>query len=140
MQTCRLAHRERMPTMSSKKILVVDDEVTTLEMARFSLELMAGWEVLMAFTVTDGLVMAREKQPDAILMELKMRQDDGPATLRRLQSDETTKHIPVILLMERSGPAERNKHNDSGVAGLIRKPFHAMDLPRQVTTLLGWSP
>jgi CheY-like chemotaxis protein len=126
--------------MSTKKILVVDDEASILEMARISLELMGGWKVLMAATATAGLAMAREAQPDAILMEVKMRHVDGPAVLRRLLADEGARQIPVILLTEHLAPAERKGFNESGVAGLIRKPFHAMDLPRQVAMLLGWRP
>ena len=140
METCRFAHRERMPTMSTQKILVVDDQAATLEMARFSLELMSGWEVFMAVSAIDGLLMAREKQPDAILMDVKMRRSDGPAILQKLLADETTKRIPVILLTEQLAPAERGGVDVSGVAGLNHKPFHAMDLPRQVAMLLGWQP
>jgi CheY-like chemotaxis protein len=126
--------------VSTKKILVVDDEATTLEMARISLELMGDWKVLLAATATAGLAMARVEQPDAILMEVNMRHVDGPAVLRCLLADETTGHIPVILLTEQLASAERRRYDESGVAGLICKPFHAMDLPRQVATLLGWRP
>lgn len=129
-----------LSTTSAKKILVVDDEATTLEMARISLELMGGWEVLLAATATDGLAIARKKQPDAILIEVEFRHDDGPAVLRKLLADETTKDIPVILLTERLEPGERRSFDELGVAGLICKPFHAMDLPRQVAMLLGWRP
>jgi CheY-like chemotaxis protein len=129
-----------MSALSAKKILVVDDEASTLEMARISFELMSGWKVLLAASATDGLAIARNNQPDAILVELKMRHDDGPAILRKLLAEEATRDIPVILLTERFAPGERRNFDESGVAGLIWKPFHAMDLPRQVAMLLGWRP
>ena len=81
METHRFAHRKRVPFVSTKKILVVDDEATTLEMARISLEVIGGWKVLTAATATASLVIARAEQPDAILLEVKMRHVDGPAVL-----------------------------------------------------------
>ncbi|HJN86030.1 MAG: hypothetical protein QGH97_09545 [Dehalococcoidia bacterium] len=46
-----------MPILSTKNILVVDDEASALEMAWISLEQMGGWEVLLAATATDGLAI-----------------------------------------------------------------------------------
>ena len=83
---------------------------------------------------------ARTSQPDAILVELKMRHDDGPEILRNLLAEETTRNSPVILLLERFAPRVRRNFDEPGVVGLIWKPFHAMDLPRQVAMLLGWRP
>ncbi len=69
-----------------------------------------------------------------------MRHDDGPEILRNLLAEETTRNSPVILLLERFAARVRRNFDEPEVVGLIWKPFHAMDLPRQVAMLLGWRP
>jgi CheY-like chemotaxis protein len=64
---------------------------------------------------------------------------DGPTTFGRLQEDEATRDIPVILLTAKVQASDRRAFEALGVAGVLSKPFDPMDLPRQVSGAAGWS-
>ena len=125
--------------MTTKKILIVDDEDNIREVAKVSLEMVGGWDVLVAGSGSEGLAEAKSGQPDAILLDVMMPDMDGPATFQRLQADEATRHIPVILLTAKVQAAERRRFAALGVSGVLAKPFDPMTLPSQVAEVLCWN-
>ncbi len=96
--------------MAARKILIVDDEDDIREVARVSLEMVGGWDVLVAGSGSVGLAEAKLGQPDAILLDVMMPDMDGPTTFHRLQSDAATRHIPVILLTAKVQAADHPSH------------------------------
>jgi CheY-like chemotaxis protein len=121
--------------MTTRRVLVVDDQRDMREVARMGLELAGGWDVLTAASGREALAIARAEHPDAILLDVMMPDLDGPATVRELQSDPDTQSIPVILLT-----AEERSVSHPGVAGTLAKPFHPLRLASQVAGVLGWFP
>ena len=126
-----------MGTMS-RRILIVDDEDDIREVAQMSLEMVAGWEVIPAGSGEEGIRLAAQHQPDAILLDVMMPGMDGPATAARLGEDPATARIPIILLTAKVQPADRRRFEGLGVAGVLAKPFDPMELARQVSGALGW--
>ncbi len=124
--------------MTNKRILVIDDEDGIREIIQISLEAAAGWDVFTAASGSEGLENAQISQPDAILLDVMMPDMDGPTTFRQLQANSATKHIPTILLTAKAKTSERKQYIDLGVAGVITKPFKAMDLVRQIREILNW--
>ncbi len=124
--------------MSKKRILVIDDEDDIREVAQLSLEMVGGWEVVVARSGQDGLALALKEQPDAILLDVMMPDMDGPATFSHLKANPDTQKIPVILLTAKVLSAEQNQLSDLGVTGIIAKPFDPMSLANQVAHALGW--
>ncbi|MBD0343857.1 MAG: response regulator [Coleofasciculus sp. Co-bin14] len=125
--------------MTTKRILVIDDEDGIREIIQICLEAAAGWEVLTAASGSEGLVTAQEEQPDAILLDVMMPDMDGPTTFGHLQSNITTQHIPTILLTAKAKISEQKQFIDLGVTGVITKPFKAQDLVNQIREILNWS-
>jgi CheY-like chemotaxis protein len=123
----------------SRRILVIDDEEAIREVARASLEIVGGWEVLTSQSGSDGLAAAAAEQPDAILLDVVMPEMDGPTTLQRLQANASTRHIPVILLTARAYMAPDDELSGLGATGVIAKPFDALSLASQVAQTIGWS-
>jgi CheY-like chemotaxis protein len=80
------------------RILIIDDEDDIREVAQVALELVGGWTVLSARSGAEGLAMALEEKPDAILLDVMMPDMDGTATFRQLQAHFETEQIPVLLL------------------------------------------
>lgn len=78
-------------------ILVVEDNVTNMKLAVFLLQ-SAGHVVLSAPDADVGLTIAREQQPDLILMDMQLPGMDGLEATRILKHDEATRRIPVIAL------------------------------------------
>ena len=125
--------------MAVRKILIVDDEDDIREVARASLEMVGGWEVLAAGSGSEGLALAKVGQPDAILLDVMMPDMDGPTTFQKLQSNATTRHIPVILLTAKVQAADHLRFAQLGVSGVLAKPFDPMTLPSQVAEALSWN-
>lgn len=124
--------------MIAKRILVIDDEDSIREIIQYCLEAVAGWDVLTASSGSEGLAMARAKQPDAILLDVMMPDMDGPETFRQLQAGETTRQIPTILLTAKAQAREQQQLLNLGVTGVLTKPFQPIDLVHQICQLLNW--
>ena len=125
--------------MSARRILVVDDEDDIREVASMTLRLVGGFRVTTASSGADAISHARADAPDAILLDVMMPGLDGPATFRRLQEDETTRTIPVVLLTAKVQAADRRWFEELGVAAILTKPFDPMTLSDQVADALGWT-
>ena len=124
--------------MTTKKVLVIDDEDGIREIIQICLEAAAGWDVLTAASGSEGLATAQAEQPDAILLDVMMPDMDGPTTFRQLQANRATQHIPTILLTAKAKISEQQQFIDLGVTGVITKPFKAQDLVNQIRQILNW--
>jgi CheY-like chemotaxis protein len=124
--------------MSAKRILLIDDEPEIREIVRVSLELVGGWDVSATGSAREGLTLAADQHPDAILLDVMMPDMDGPTTFQALQAAPETSAIPVILLTAKVQAADLRRFDQLGVAATIAKPFDPLTLPGQVATALGW--
>ncbi|MBE8987784.1 response regulator [Nostoc sp. LEGE 12450] len=122
--------------MTSKQILVIDDEDDIRQLIQTCLEIMGGWKLLTATSGNQGLFLAQSSQPDAILLDVMMPDMDGLTTFQKLQANQTTKHIPVIFLTARGRNNDKNLFNNLGVRGIISKPFNPQKLAVQVAEAL----
>ncbi len=86
----------------------------------------------------EELIIAETKQPDAILLDVMMPDMDGPTTLKKLQANELTNHIPTIFLTAKAMISEQQQFRNLGVAGIITKPFDALDLIERIRDILLW--
>jgi CheY-like chemotaxis protein len=121
-----------------KRILIVDDENDIREVAALSLESIGGYEVLSAQSGSMALGIAANEQPDAILLDVMMPDMDGPTTLRKLQTQESTAHIPVVFLTAKVQPSELARFASLGAAAVLSKPFDPLTLPTELADALGW--
>ena len=123
----------------SKSILIVDDEEDVRAIAKLGLEMGAGWNVLTANSGKEGLSMAANHQPDAILLDMMMPDMDGRATLEQLKANPTTEKIPVILVTAKLQQCQPDHFAELKVAAVFAKPFRPLKLAQQVSEALGWS-
>jgi adenylate cyclase len=79
------------------RILVVDDNLTNLEVLRVRLNA-HGYEVITAVDGEDALRRARELEPDLVLLDIMMPRLDGISVLKELKRDTALSFIPVILV------------------------------------------
>jgi CheY-like chemotaxis protein len=124
--------------VSARRALVIDDDNEVREVARVSLELMAGWQVLAAGSGGEGVALAAAEQPDVILVDVMMPDMDGVATVEALRAVPTTRDIPVIMLTAVPRDDQWHRFSTLGVAGVIAKPFDAIHLATHIATTLGW--
>jgi CheY-like chemotaxis protein len=78
----------------NKQILIVDDEEDVRAIATLGLPMGASWEVLTASSGAEGIVIAAQHHPDAILLDLMMPNMDGRATLQRLKQQLKLARFP----------------------------------------------
>ncbi len=124
--------------MTPKRVLVVDDEPDIREVARLALEVVAGWTVQTAASGREGIAIARQERPDAILLDLMMPDMDGMATVEALRADPVTQAIPALLLTAAAEARDVRRITAPTVQGVIPKPFDPMTLAQQVAAALHW--
>ena len=124
--------------MPDIRILLAEDEEAMRAYLHRALE-KAGYEVVSVDRGTDALPKLEEEHFDLLLSDIVMPEMDGITALRKLQQDEATRHIPVIMLTALSGDSDRRIYGELGATWLISKPFDLMALPNQVETIMGWT-
>jgi PAS domain S-box-containing protein len=120
------------------KILAIDDKMDNLiTLSALLKNLMPGCSVITAQSGMEGIEMARTELPDAILLDVKMPDMDGFETCCRLMSDESTQHIPVIMITAiKTDPESRIKGLEIGANAFLAKPIDQHELVSQVKVAL----
>jgi len=131
---------ERGAPVSVPTVLVVDDNDDIRELAQLCLETVDGWVVLTAGSGPDAIAAAREHHPDAVLLDMMMPEMDGLTTFEHLQSDESTRDIPVLLFTAKLQARDRQVWEGTAIRGTIAKPFDPMTLGAEVSRTLQWAP
>jgi CheY-like chemotaxis protein len=124
--------------MTKKRVLVIDDEEDIREVAKISLELMAGLDVILANSSDEGLRKAEIYQPDVILLDVMLPGVDGLMIFQQLQANPATKDIPVILLTAKVQASDQRRFASLGIKGMIAKPFKPAQLAQHLLVTLGW--
>jgi CheY-like chemotaxis protein len=114
-------------------ILIVEDNPLNLELARDILE-GAGYGVIAAPSANEGLRLARDEQPDLILMDIRLPDLDGMQAVKLLKDDPATKGIPVIALTAQAMRGDEQQARTAGFDGYISKPI---DTRQFVATVAG---
>lgn len=99
----------------------------------------AGWELLVAESALVALGIARDGDPDAILVDVVMPEMDGREFVRRLRADPRTRDIPIVV-MTASGALDRTELDALGIRGLIAKPFDIGTVAEELARLLAGEP
>ncbi len=120
------------------RILIIDDEDDIRAVAALTLEAIAGWQVITAASGAEGIQKAIQEQPEAILMDVMMPDQDGPTTFRQMQRVREIAHIPVLLLTAKVQGVDQRRFADLGVAAILFKPFDPMTLAQQISDALQW--
>lgn len=124
--------------MTTKRILVVDDEASIREVVQLCLQRLGGWKVWTAASGREALQQAQAEPPDAIVLDVMMPEMDGFAFLQRLRADPTTQPIPVVLLTANSYLPDPQLFPQLGIVLTIPKPFQPLDLVQQIAQVMGW--
>lgn len=120
-----------------RRLLVIDDSALIRHAAQLSLE-QHSWSVVVAESGGQGLELAAAERPDAVLLDVEMPDLDGPATLERLRSGDSTREIPVAFLTAKAEEEDRRRLTALGAVAVIAKPFDPAALAGQVAAALGW--
>ncbi|MCA9949004.1 MAG: response regulator transcription factor [Anaerolineales bacterium] len=113
-------------------ILIVDDEVNLVSVVRGYLE-QAGYRVVSAYDGRQALFVAREQQPDLIILDIMMPIMDGFAFMREYNREGKA---PIIALTARIDEADKVLGLEMGADDYITKPFSPRELVARVRAVL----
>lgn len=122
----------------TKQVLIVDDEEGIREVIQLSLERETDWNVWTAGSGQEGIAIARSQPLDLILLDVVMPQEDGIAVYKKLQLNESTNTIPVILLTAKARLSDPEEFMSLGISGIITKPFKFETLAQSISQIVGW--
>jgi two-component system cell cycle response regulator DivK len=118
------------------RILYVEDNDDNVYMLKMRLELLEGFEVLVAEDGEAGCRTALLEKPDLILMDLDLPIVDGWEATRRLKADPATMAIPIIALTAHAMAGSREKALAAGCDEFDTKPVDFDRLLQKIEQLL----
>ena len=121
--------------VSMKRILVVEDHPDTAESLRTLLSL-CGFEVMVARTGREGLATARRLQPDIVLCDIGLPDEDGYVVASVLRQSGETTGARLIAVTGRGEPHERLRALRAGFDEHLVKPVDPRVLLGELQTTL----
>jgi two-component system cell cycle response regulator DivK len=118
------------------RILYVEDNDDNVYMLKMRLEMIDGFEVLVAENGEVGCATALAELPDLILMDLDLPVVDGWEATRRLKADASTRDIPIIALTAHAMSGSRDKALTVGCDEFDTKPVDFERLLKTINRLL----
>ncbi|MEX2304731.1 MAG: response regulator [Waddliaceae bacterium] len=118
-----------------KKILIIDDDVDSLEIACFSLTAIGGYHVDACSSGSEALEKIEKIKPQLILLDVIMPEMDGIETLKKINKIAGYEEVPVIFLTAKVQVDDMELYQTTGVIGVIIKPYDPMELSNTVKNL-----
>ena len=113
----------------AKTVLVVDDEKAIVDILEFNLR-KEGYETLSAYDGTEGLRMAREANPDLMLLDVMLPGMDGFSVCSALRAEGSD--LPIIMITAREEETDKVFGLENGADDYITKPFSMRELLARV--------
>jgi len=108
--------------VNKKKILIVEDEESLLKLESILL-ISKGFDVKGVSNGKAALESVAEEHPDLILLDIMLPEIDGFEVCRRIKSDPSTRHIPVVMLTAKKSREDMVRGEKVGADWYITKPF-----------------
>jgi two-component system, OmpR family, alkaline phosphatase synthesis response regulator PhoP len=118
--------------MPGKKVLVVDDDAKTVELVKLYLN-RDGYRVITASDGLEALKLARENNPDLIVLDLMLPGMNGLEVCRVLREESD---VPIIMLTALTTDEDRLKGLELGADDYVTKPFSPRELAARVRAVL----
>ena len=118
--------------MAGKKVLIVEDDVKTVELVKLYLN-RDGYRVLTAYDGVEALRLARESRPLLIVLDLMLPGIDGLEVCRTLRDESD---VPIIMLTARTTDEDKLAGLALGADDYVSKPFSPRELAARVRTVL----
>ena len=113
----------------SKRVLIVDDEKAIVDILEFNLQ-RDGYEALKAYDGPEGLRMAREENPDLVLLDVMLPGMDGFTVCRTLRAEGND--VPIVMITAREEETDKVFGLEIGADDYVTKPFSMRELLARV--------
>jgi DNA-binding response OmpR family regulator len=118
-----------------KKVLIIDDIVENITIIKDCLET-EDFEFYHSTDALEGLEIAKEKNPDLIILDLMMPKYDGYEICTMLSANKSTSEIPIVILSALNNSESIKKALESGATDFISKPFDCIELQARIKSAL----
>src|SRR5712672_2871641 len=125
-----------MDAVSSKRILIVEDEKDVVDLLILNLRKAGGFAVSTASDGAAGLTKARAEKPDFIILDLMLPKMPGLEVCKLLKSDSATRHIPILMLTARAEEIDRIVGLEFGADDYVTKPFSPREVILRIKAIL----
>lgn len=124
-----------MTTTNKARILYIEDDRASRQLVERVLN-SRGYTVFLADDGLQGINLAREKEPELILMDINLPNMDGREITTRLRSLPNFAQTPIVALTANSSPGSRELALAAGCTGFLTKPIDVTTFPREVEDYL----
>jgi two-component system phosphate regulon response regulator PhoB len=125
-----------MDTVSSKRILVVEDEKDVVDLLSLNLRKAGGFVVASASDGATGLAKAQNEKPDLIILDLMLPKMSGLEVCKILKTDPGTRQIPVLMLTAKAEEVDRIVGLELGADDYVVKPFSPREIVLRIKAIL----
>lgn len=119
-----------------KKILVVDDESTIVELLTIALEL-KGYDVICAMNAAEAMKKAVENQPDLMIIDIMLPGESGLKLYERMKASPAADKIPVVFLTALNREQIDASCPDLNEIVIFKKPWDINELTAAIANILG---
>jgi two-component system phosphate regulon response regulator PhoB len=116
-------------------ILLIEDEEDVSDLIRYHLK-KSKYRVLSAADGLEGLRLASEERPDAVILDVMLPRLNGFEVAKRMKADPSTASIPLLILSAKGEPEHRIKGLELGADDYLPKPFSPKELLLRIKALL----
>lgn len=118
--------------MNKHTVLIIDDEVQIQKLLSITLE-SAGYKIVSAFSLKEGILLAGSHPPDIILLDIGLPDGDGQEGLKRLRE---WYQGPIVMLTVMNDEENIINAFDNGANDFLTKPFRTGELLARMRSLL----
>ena len=123
-----------------KKVLVIDDNPTIVELIKYAVNLQGTYDVAVAYDGVEGLERIYMERPDCVIIDVKMPRMDGYQLARYLRGDPRTLNVPLIILSAMTREQDQMMGYLSGVDEYLTKPFKPSALNAAIERVIRLTP
>ena len=117
------------------RVLIVEDEKDLQKVLAYNLR-QAGHEVLAALRGRDGLQLARDRNPELVILDLMLPDLPGTEVCKAMKRDPKTKSIPILMLTAKGEEVDRVVGFELGADDYVVKPFSVRELLLRIEAIL----
>jgi len=122
-------------TRIAKRILVAEDERTTMRLFQFQLE-RSGFEMMPFSSGTEVVDKARQTPPDLAILDYNLPGRTGLELIEAFKDDDSLARVPIVVVTGYRDPALHERLLKAGANEVISKPFSPVGLTERINELL----
>jgi DNA-binding response OmpR family regulator len=121
---------------AAQKVLIVEDEPDVVDMLVRQLKKAGAFSTIVAHDGETGIQLARDEPPALIILDLMLPKMSGLEVCRVLKSENTTRHIPIMMLTAKGEEIDRIVGLEFGADDYVTKPFSPREVVLRINAIL----